>query len=168
MASLRRWLGWSASDEAPSDPRVEPIRGALDRLKPRHAQYLSAYAAVLARVAYTDREISPEEAKVMTRIIQDVDEVPETDAELIVAIANGSARTLGDEAGREATRLLGTVATRAQRLGLLRCLFAVAGAHGGVSQDEFHKIEHIGRELGLSATDLESCRLRLGGRPPSS
>jgi len=147
---------------------MEPLVGALDRLKPRHARYLSAYAAVLARVAYTDREISPEEARVMTRIIQEVDDVPQADAELIVAIANGATRTLGDEAGREATRLLGTVATRAQRLGLLRCLFAVAAAHHGVSSDEFHKIEHIGRELGLSAVDLESCRLQLGGRPPSS
>jgi uncharacterized tellurite resistance protein B-like protein len=143
-----------AMDDAP-----EPIRGTVAGLKPMHARYLSAYAAVLARIAYADREVTLDEAAVMRRILQHVDDVPASDAELIVAIAVGGARELGDEEGREAARTLGKVATRAQRLGLLRCLFAVAGAHRGVSADEATKIAEISRELALSADDLETCRV---------
>jgi tellurite resistance protein len=169
MTLLGRW--WKAGsdeaelqavdDEAP-DEAPEVFGGLLDGIKPRHARYLSAFAAVLARVAYIDREVTADEAEMMTQIIQRVDDVPPADARLIVAIALGGARTVGEEDGREAAQTLGLVATRAQRLGLLRCLFAVAAAHSGISAEEHAKIEQIGQELALNATDLATCRLELG------
>ena len=157
MTLWKRWWKLGSEDEA-TDEAPESIRGSIEGLKPRHARYLSAYAAVLARIAYADRDVSLDEAAVMTRILQDVDDIPANDAELIAAIALGGARQLGDEEGREAARTLGKVATRAQRLGLLRCLYAVASAHRGISAAESAKIVEISRELALSADDLETCR----------
>jgi len=163
MTLFGRW--WRGSDEdAAHESMPESFRGMLEGLQPRHARYLSAYAAVLARIAYSDREVTPDEAAVMNRIIQDVDDVPSVDAELIVAIAVASARQIGEEEGREAAELIGRFGTRAQRLGLLRCLFAVAAAHNGVSAQEFAKIEQIGRELGLGPGDLQTCRVDLERR----
>jgi len=154
MAPLWQWLGIPARD-----PEVEPLETGLaqtlDGLKPPHARYLAAYAAVLARVAYSDRQITPHEAAAMTRILCEVDAVAPHDAELIVAIASDGARRLGAADGREAARLLGRVATRAQRLGLLRSVFAVAIADGSMSLDQLEQVERIGHELGLSVGDVE-------------
>ena len=154
----KRWWKLGSEDDA-TDEAPEPIRGAIEGLKPRHARYLSAYAVVLARIAYADRDVTLDETALMSRILQEVDDVPTNDAELIVAIAVGGARRLGEDEGREAALTLGKVATRAQRLGLLRCLFGVAAAHRGVSADESGKIAEICRELALSPDDLETCRV---------
>jgi hypothetical protein len=105
---------------------------------------------------------------VMAQILQRVDDVAPADAKLIVAIAVGGVRTVGEEDGRVAAETLGKVATRAQRLGLLRCLFAVAAAHRGISAEEHAKIQQIGRELALGPADLETCRLELGALATSS
>jgi tellurite resistance protein len=158
MTLWKRWWKLGSEDE-PTDEAPEPIREDIEGLKPRHARYLSAYAAVLARIAYADREATEDEAALMVRILQEVDDVPEGDAQLVVAIALGGARQLGEDEGREAALTLGKVATRAQRLGLLRCLYAVAAAHRGVSAEESEKIAEISRELALSADDLATCRL---------
>jgi len=164
MAPLRAWLGLG-----PHDPDVEPLEvelvSSLDALKPPHAKFLTAYAAVLSRVAYSDRVITADEAAVMSTILQTVDEVSRQDADLIVAIANGGARRLGDSEWRDAARVLGHVATRAQRLGLLRSLYAVAAADQNIELEQIEEIEKIGRELGLSTGDVESVRLQLGGSP---
>ena len=163
MSPLRRWLGLSPHPDGSKEELSEQMTGGLDSLK--HARYLEAFASVLARVAYVDREISSEESKVMMQIIERVDDVSPNDAQLIVAIAQESARRMEREAGREATLLFGTFATRSQRLSLLRCLFAVAAAHDGVSRIELEEIERIGRELGLSVADVSTCRLELGESP---
>jgi uncharacterized tellurite resistance protein B-like protein len=162
----KRWWKLDSEDEARDETEEdeeseapEPIREAVEGLKPRHARYLSAYAAVLARIAYADRDVSADESALMKRILQTVDDVSANDAELIVAIAVGGARQLGEDEGRVAARTFGKIATRAQRLGLLRCLFAVAAAHRGVSADESEKIAEISRELALSSDDLETCRV---------
>jgi uncharacterized tellurite resistance protein B-like protein len=165
MTLWKRWWKLDSDDSEQDDPSEdegapEPIREVVEGLKPRHARYLSAYAAVLARIAYADREVTLDESAVMKRILQEVDDISENDAELIVAIAVGGARQLGEDEGQDAARTLGKVATRAQRLGLLRCLFAVAAAHSGVSADEAAKIGEISRELALSADDLETCRVQ--------
>ena len=165
MSPLRRWLALRTANPDSGEEMSAEVTGSLDGLQPKHARFLSAYAAVLARVAYIDREISPEESEVMVRIIERVDDISPKDARLIVAIANEGARRLGTRAGREATQLFGAFATRAQRVGLLRCLFAVAAAHEGVSGDELEEIEAIGRELGLGAAELETCRLELQREP---
>jgi len=156
MSPLRRWLGLSSASESP-EPIEDHLAGHLDSADPPHARFLAACAAVLARVAYADRTITQEESEVMTQIIQQLDDVPRKDAELIVAIARAGARRLGSEEGVEAAHLLGVVATHAQRVGLLRCLFAVAQASDGVSTIESKQIELIGAELRLSPAEIRAC-----------
>ncbi len=144
---------------APSAPGEFPEELAADLPPPppAHSRYLEACAAVLARVAVVDRRITLQERELITQLLQRLDRVPTSEAERIAAIAAGEAR-VGTAEGERSARILGRVATRAQRLALMRCAFGVARTDCGISPAALEHLYQIGRELGLRTDEIIACR----------
>lgn len=159
MRSLLRLLGIEASDDERADTRtVRRIAAELDRLEPTEARFLAAFAYVLARVAYADREISEEEVRTMESMVREHGGLGEAQATLVVQIARAQTMHLGGTEDYLVTRQFRELSTREQRLGLLQCLFAVAAADHSISEVENTRITEIAGELGLTRTEVAAAR----------
>jgi uncharacterized tellurite resistance protein B-like protein len=158
MRSVFKLLGIVENERLVRDPEtVERIARELSAIGPR-ARYVAALAFVLARVAHADHDISPEEIAVMGRLVEEAAELPKQQAVLVVEIARSQALALGSNENYVVTRLYRELSTRAQRLGLLECLFAVAAADENISTAENHEISVIASEFGLLHDEVTRVR----------
>jgi Tellurite resistance protein TerB len=64
-----------------------PVEVALAALGAEHGQHVAAFAHLLGRVARADQAISPEESRVMSRIIREVSGLGEAQAGLVLELA---------------------------------------------------------------------------------
>ena len=160
MRALRRLLG--IDSELPTDASdtatVRRIAAALDALPPAEARFLAAFAYVLARVARADLEISREEAEQMIRLVREYSTLTEAQALLVVQMAKTQAIALGGTENYLVTRQFKEISNPAQRVDLLRCLFAVAAADQSISHVENSEITAIGLEIGFSGEEVASIR----------
>jgi len=162
MRSLRKLLGLEdagdrSASEADSDI-VHRLARELDRLDHDEARYLACFSYVLARVANADLDVSPEEVTRMEQLVQSWGGLEPAQAALVVQMAKGRAVTLGGTDDYLVTRQFRDLSTREQRLGLLRCLFAVAAADDDISTVENARISQIATELGLTAPEVTAVR----------
>ena len=159
MRAFRKLLGLGASSAPERDTEtVRRIAAELDRLEPDEARYLAAFACVLARVAHADLEISTQELDEMTRIVAGLGELGESRARLVVELVKTRQIDVGGTENYVVTRLFRELSDRGRRLGLLRCLLAVAAADDEISERESSEITQIGLELGLTRPDIVSAR----------
>ena len=155
--ALWRFLGLghhtaaSAVDDLAS---VRKIVEALDRLDPEAARYLARFAYVLGRVARADMTVSPEETRVMERIVRERSGLSESQAVIAVQIAKSQNALFGGTDDYLVTREFASAATREQKLALLDCCFAVSAADHTISGEEEAELRKIATELGLSPADL--------------
>jgi len=160
MRSLRRLLG--LDEERASDARdtatVRRIARQLDALPPDEARFLAAFAYVLARVARADLEISEAESAEMSRVLREHSTLSEAQALLVVQMAKTQAAALGGTENYLVTRQFRELSDRAQRVDLLRCLFAVAAADDSISNVEDGEITAIGLELGFAREEIAAVR----------
>jgi uncharacterized tellurite resistance protein B-like protein len=161
MRALRELLGLEP-ERGPDPDRdtatVRRIAGELDRLDPNEARYLAAFAYVLARVAYADLEVSDVEVDEMERQVREASELSSAQSALVVQIARIQAVTHGGTEDYVVTRQFRDLSTREQRLGLIRCLFAVAAADDSITQVENVQISQIATELGLTGREVAVIR----------
>lgn len=159
MRFLRRFLG---PGSAPKDSRdtdtVRRISGELDALPRRDAELLAAFAYVLTRVALADRVISAEEAREMERIVQEFGGLPPERASLVMRLATLAAQEQGGTEDYLVTRQFRELATREERIGMVRCLFAVAAADREISEVEYQQIVQAAAELGLTRQEVVAIR----------
>ena len=164
MRGLRRLLGLdagSAAGGADTDTDTETvarIAAELEQLPRDEARFLAAFAYVLARVAGADLDVSAEETREMVERVQQLGELSEAQATLVVTIAKSQAITLGGTENYVVTRQFRELSTRAQRISLLRCLFAVAAADESISSVENDEITAIGTELGFGREEIAGVR----------
>lgn len=158
--SLLRFLGLAGSrdDESGDTETVRRIAGQLERLDPGTAKYLAAFAYVLARIANADLDIDDAETAEMERIVKSVASLSDSEAALVVQIAQSQNRLLGGTENYVVTRQFRDVSTREQRIELLQCLYAVAAADGRISGEESAEIVSIGEELGFTRAEANSLR----------
>jgi len=160
MRSIQKLLG--LSETAPAGAKdtetVRRIAAELDRLPRDEARYIASFAYVLARVANADLDVSDEETREMERLVAGMAELGEAQTALVVQIANLLAVNLGGTENYVVTRQFRELSTHPQRIGLLRCLFAVAAADESVSHEEEQQISQIGVELGLTSPEVASVR----------
>ncbi len=160
MRALRRILG--VDDDARSEARdtatVRRIAAELEALPADEARFLAAFAYVLARVARADLEISREESEKMVALVRGASTLSEAQATLVVQMAKTSAIALGGTENYLVTRQFRDISTPEQRVELLRCLFAVAGADQSISHLENTEVTTIGQELGFDDRQLASIR----------
>ena len=160
MRALRRILGveGDARSDAGDTATVRRIAAELEALPPGEARFLAAFAYVLARVARADLEISSGESEKMVALVRGCSSLSEAQALLVVQMAKTSAIALGGTENYLVTRQFKEISTPAQRVELLRCLFAVAGADTSISHVENTEITTIGMELGFGGEEVASVR----------
>ncbi len=160
MRALRRILGVEseARSEANDTATVRRIAAELEALPPAEARFLAAFAYVLARVARADLEISGEESEKMIALVRACSSLSEAQSLLVVQMAKTSAIALGGTENYLVTRQFKEISSPAQRVELLRCLFAVAGADRSISHVESTEITTIGIELGFEGIEVASVR----------
>ena len=113
---------------------------------------------MLARVARADLEISLEETEQMLKLVREYSTLSEAQALLVVQMAKTQATALGGTENYLVTRQFKDMSNRAQRVDLLRCLFAVAAADQNISVVENTEITQIGEELGFSPAEIAAVR----------
>lgn len=159
MRQLRRLLGLDGeAEEARDTETVARIAAELEQLEPDRARYLAAFAYVLARVARADLDVSEAETDEMVRRVRDCSPLPPAQATLVVAMARTYATAFGGTENYLVTRQFRELSSRAERIDLVRCLFAVAAADGGISSVESAEITQIGSELGFTREEVAALR----------
>jgi uncharacterized tellurite resistance protein B-like protein len=160
MRALRRLVGLEdrGADDARDTATVRRIARELDELPPAEARFLAAFAYVLARVARADLEISREETEQMIKLVREYSTLTEAQALLVVQMAKTQANALAGTENYLVTRQFKEMSNKAQRIDLLRCLFAVAAADNNISVVENTEITQIGEELGFDSRDIASVR----------
>ena len=135
---------------------VRRIVGELEALEPTRARFLAAFAYVLGRVAHADSDICANETDAMCEVLQKLGHLPEAQAVLVVEIAKSQARLFGGTENYLVTREFREIATAAQRLELLDCIFAVAAADGSISAIEESQAGQIAKEIGFTQPEYAS------------
>ncbi len=137
---------------------IRRIAAELDRLDPDRARYIAAFAFVLSRAAGADQDISAEETSAMERLVADHGKLPADQATLVVQLAKTQQRLFGGTDDFLVTRELGRIAAPDQKVGIIRCLYAVAAADKRILAVEADEIARIGRELGLEPQHVSAVR----------
>lgn len=154
--SLLKWIG---VDEARLEPGVlDRIAAALEKLSPARARYVAAFAYLLARVANVDLQVSADEMDLMHRLVQREADLSDEESAAIVSLSLGDAVRFSGTHNLEVTREFLELSTQDQRLGLLRCLFAISAADDHVATDEDNEIRRISRELRIEHGDFIKAR----------
>jgi len=164
MRSILRFLGLDVDEngvEAPDSAETETVRkitAKLDQLPPESARFVAAFAYILGRVANADLEIAPEETAIMERVLVEYGKLPSEQAVIVIQMAKSQNKLFGGTEDYLVTREFNKIASREQKLALLRCLFAVSAADESVSVIEDNEIRRISKELLLDHSDFIEVR----------
>lgn len=154
--SLLKWIG---VDESKLEPGVlDRTAAAIEELGPERARYVAAFGYLLARVANVDSHVTADEMDLMHRLVQREADLSDEESATIVNLALSDAVRFSGTHNLEVTREFMAVSTRDQRLGLLRCLFAISAADDHVATDEDNEIRRISRELKIEHGDFIQAR----------
>lgn len=137
---------------------LKKILDELNHLPEDQALFLAAFAFVLFRVAYADRNVSDEEARAIVAILKNQGELTESQALLVAQIAKSQNILFGGTDNFLVTREFARMATPKQKRHLLTCLFAVAASDESISGLESDTIGMIAKELGLSHEEFIAAR----------
>ncbi len=137
---------------------VRKISRQLEDIDPERARYLAAFAYLLGRVAYADRNVSREESDMMEKVLVDRGHIPEDQAVLIIEIARQQNRLFGHVDNFLVTREFNELATLEQKKDLLACLYAISSADRSISNIEDAEIRQIAGELLLEHADFIDVR----------
>jgi uncharacterized tellurite resistance protein B-like protein len=135
---------------------MEKIEESLADIPVIEARYLACVALLAARVANIDHEISPgERARILDVLCKEM-KLPGERAEAVMKIAIASEESATVEF-HLVTRRLNELASRAQKLELLRILFHVA-AHDDITEQESDNIGAVASALLLPRADFLAVR----------
>ncbi len=155
----RALLKWIGVDEETIEPGVlDRTAAVLEKLAPERARYVAAFAYLLARVAGVDSHVTPDELDLMHRLVQREADLSDEESLAVVDLALGDTRRFAGTHNLDVTREFMAVSTPEQRLGLLRCLFAVSAADDSVATSEDNEIRRISRELKIEHADFIRAR----------
>jgi uncharacterized tellurite resistance protein B-like protein len=161
--SLRELLGFGTAEPSgrmSETAAVRKILEALEKLDRERARYLAAFAYILGRVAYADREVSAEETAAMERIVMEQGALPEEQAAIVVQMAKTQNLLFGGTEDFLVTREFDRIASHEQKLTLLACLFAVSAADNSISTVEDNEIRRVAVELKIDHPDFIAVRSR--------
>lgn len=147
----------AAANEGHADA-LERAAAVLDAVPPERARYVAAFAYLLARVAGVDSHVTADEMDLMHRLVQREAELGDEGAKAVVDLALGDALRFAGTHNLDVTREFAALATDEQRLGLLRCLFAISAADDSVELAEDNEIRRISRELKIEHADFIRAR----------
>jgi uncharacterized tellurite resistance protein B-like protein len=157
LASLFRSLGLVGEDTTDETETVAEIAGVLSGVPPERARLLAAFAYLLGRVAFADHEVTPSERAVMESRLATEAEVSTDQAEHIVRLALSATGSHGAAEDYQVAREFEALATREEKLQLLRALFTVSAQHG-ITTVEDNEISRIASVLRLERSDVTALR----------
>jgi uncharacterized tellurite resistance protein B-like protein len=161
MASWDVWR-WLGVERPPAEREVlDAVVDILEHLEPDRARYVAGFAYLLGRVAGADSHVSQDEAAVMKRLVLEEGGLSEGEAEAVVRLALDDHRRFGGTHNLIVTRELAAVTTPEQRLGIVRCLFAISAADASVQVVEDNEIRRITQELKIEHADFVRARLEV-------
>jgi uncharacterized tellurite resistance protein B-like protein len=137
---------------------VRRIVARLEAKPAAEARYLAAFAYVMSRAAHADLDISEVETTAMEQFISQLGGLDEAQAVLVVQMAKIDSRLHGSTEDFLVTREFARIATRDQKLAVLRCCFAVSAADESISAEEATAVNQIARELDVIREDLNAVR----------
>jgi uncharacterized tellurite resistance protein B-like protein len=137
---------------------VRRIVARLEAKPAAEARYLAAFAYVMSRAAHADLDISEVETTAMEQFISQLGGLDEAQAVLVVQMAKIDSRLHGSTEDFLVTREFARIATRDQKLAVLRCCFAVSAADESISAEEATAVNQIARELDVTREDLNAVR----------
>ena len=155
-ADICRWLGIERPEREPEV--LDAVCEVLDHLTPSRARYVAAFAYLMGRVAGADVEITAEERKVMERLVAQEGALSTEEASAVVTLALAEGDRFGGTHNFQVTREFLAQTTLEERMGLLRCLFAVSAADANVTVLEDNEIRGITRELRIEHADFIRAR----------
>jgi uncharacterized tellurite resistance protein B-like protein len=158
LKSIRAWLGVDTPEQHEFAPLRETLE-ALDHLDPQRARYLAAFAYLLGRVAHADQHVSPEETGAMEALLREHGQLSQDQAMVVVQLAKTSNLLFGGTANFLVAREFSELATYAQKLALMRCLFALSATDEAISTAEEGELHRIGNELRIDHSDLVALRI---------
>lgn len=164
MAMLR-FLGLGGKSAPASTPSVESetatvrrIVAELQQLDPDRRRFLAGFAYIISRAAHADLNVTPDETRLMEKIVAQIGGVPETQAVLVVEIAKNQTDMYGGTEDYLVTREFASHATPEQRRAAVEACYAVAAADGAITSDETAELGQIAKELDLSLEELNEIR----------
>ena len=161
--SILKLLGYdpARTASAPESAETETVRrivAALDRLDPERARHIAVFAYILSRVARADLTISDAETRAMEAIVVREGGLALEQAILVAQMAKTQTILFGGTENYLVTREFNRLASREEKLALVRCLFAVSASDESVSVQEDNEIRRICNELRLTHDDFISVR----------
>jgi uncharacterized tellurite resistance protein B-like protein len=112
----------------------------------------------MSRAAHADLDISEVETTAMEQFISQLGGLDEAQAVLVVQMAKIDSRLHGSTEDFLVTREFARIATRDQKLAVLRCCFAVSAADESISAEEATAVNQIARELDVTREELNAVR----------
>ncbi len=155
--NVLHWLGVKASNDA-DRVVLDAVSAELDTLTPERARYVAAFAYLLGRVAGADLHTSDSEVATMGRLVAQEGGLDQAEAEAVVALALKEHHTFGATHNGAVSRAFAAVATPDERMGLIRCLYAVSSADDSISVKEDNEIRRITEELRIEHADFVRAR----------
>lgn len=158
--SLLRFLGLTNAGPAPAR-EPESLRAIAERLSamtPEEARFVAAFAYLLARVAGADLETAGAERDVIARRLEQVAGLEPERARLLAESAIAAAGTHAASDDHLVARAFREMASDAERIQLVRCLYAVAAADESITTLEDNEVFEIATEIGLGRSDVVALR----------
>lgn len=155
--NLLQWLGVSAASDT-DRVVLDRVSDELEGLPESRARYVAAFAYLLGRVAGADLHTSDAEMAVMRRLVAEEGGLAAHEAEAVVTLALKEHHTFGGTHNGAVSREFASVSTPDERMGLLRCLYAVSSADDSITVKEDNEIRRITEELRLEHADFVRAR----------
>jgi uncharacterized tellurite resistance protein B-like protein len=156
---LRSWLRLDPVVGTDTHDALRSVLDALERMEPNRARYLAQFAYLLGRIAHADQHVSADETALMEQLVAREGDLPAEQAMMVVALAQTSNRLFGGTENFVVAREFAVAASDEQKLGLIRCLFAVSAVEGNISVAEEREIQQIARELRVEQSAVVQLRL---------
>lgn len=158
LSALFKSLGLAVDEAQHETETVSEIATVLNTLPPERARLLAAFAYLLGRVAFADHDVSADERAVMEARLATEADVSPNQAQHLVRLAVQATGSHGAAEDYQVAREFELLATREEKLELLRALFTVS-AQQGITTVEDNEISRIASVLRLDRTDVTALRL---------
>jgi uncharacterized tellurite resistance protein B-like protein len=158
LSALFKTLGLAGDEEARHETEtVSEIATVLQGLPAERARLLAAFTYLLGRVAFADHDVSAAERTIMEGRLATEGDVTPDQARHLVQLAVQATSSHGAAEDYQVAREFELLASREEKLQLLRALFTVSAQHG-ITTLEDNEISRIASVLRLERRDVTALR----------
>jgi uncharacterized tellurite resistance protein B-like protein len=161
VPSILKKLGFVRVEPPPENRALlQAIENRLSALGAGRAELVAVFAALLARVAYADQEISDKEASTVSAVLREHAALAPDEADAVVLVAQHQTIAIGGAENHVLTRRFNEVSSEDDRRRLVDCLYAVATADDLVTHVEDREIRNIASALMVPSSVVLEIRSR--------